>query len=317
MLAVLRRLAAYKPLHFVLGGYLLYRVIDPGATIEVVEPLAIGEQTREQLRASWTASVGRAPTDAELQALVRRELDDEILVREALQHGLHERDAVIRQRLALNMRFLDPKAEGSDEVLAAQAIRMDMHRNDLVVRRRLVQLMEFALSDDPQASPVSQSEREAMYAERREELQLPARWRLVHVYFSAERRGGRAQADAAAAVEALLREGASPAAAAGQGDPFLGGRELPLLGAAQLTGQFGEGFVQGLAGCEVGRWCGPVASSFGFHAVRVEDYQPPRLPGIDEPEVRKRLEADVRRAREQRRLAEAMAGLRRKYGVEA
>lgn len=315
MPAFLTRLLHARPLHFVLGGLLLFIVFEPSAARRAVEPVRIEPQAEARLRAGFTASLGREPTAAEFDAALRREQDDEVLFREALASGLIERDAVVRQRLALNMRFLEPEASGSDEDLAAKAIALDMHRNDLVVRRRLVQLMEFALADVPADLPVSPEEAQRMYGERRAELLLPERWRIRQVYFSTERRGERAAADARAAATALEAGAGDAAAAASLGDPFLGGHLLPLLTANQLEGQFGSGFAEALATCPLRRWCAPVTSGFGAHAVLVEEHVAARLPGLDEPTVRARIEADVRRRRAEQRLLEELQALRLKYGV--
>lgn len=299
-------------LHFVLGGLILFIVLDGRMDGGRVEPATITPEAKARLRAGWVAAMGREPTDAEFTAELRRELDDELLFREALQAGLHQRDAVVRQRLVMNMRFLEPDTRANEDTLVAGAERMDMHRNDLVVRRRLVQLMEFALSDVPADAPVSDAEAAAMYEARKDEWRLPARWRLQHVYFSDDRRGDRARADA---VSALASLDTSPHDGAAIGDPFLGGHSLPLLTANQLEGQFGSGFIEALADCNVGEWCGPVPSSFGQHAVLLEEYRPESLPTIGDPVIRKRIESDVRRQRAQQRLAQGLRALRLKYGV--
>ena len=53
------------------------------------------------------------------------------------------------------------------------------------------------------------------------------------------------------------------------------------------------------------------------HLVRVEEAEPGRMPGLDEPDVRRRLESDVARERARRTLADAMVTLRQKYGVQS
>lgn len=307
--ATLRRA---RGLHFLAGGVLLYLLL--GSAVEPVEPIHVGPEEQARLRSGWVAATGREPTDEEFARALRREQDDEILVREALATGLHLRDTVVRQRLVMNMRFLDPDTRSDEDALVAQAERMEMHRNDLVVRRRLVQLMEFALSEPPAESPVSEAEVRQMYARRTDELRQPARWRIRHVYFSGDRRGERA-GEAARAAAASLNGAARGVDAAALGDPFLGGRELPLLTANQLEGQFGSGFTDSLAGCTPALWCAPVPSSFGQHAVLVEEYVPERLPEADAPDVRARLESDVRRQRAEDRLQQGLAALRLKYGT--
>lgn len=314
----LGRVLRYRPLHFLVGGLLLFVFLDPGTTQRVPpEPLRLEQSQVDQLRSSWSASLGQEPSEAELANLVRRELDDEILFREALQRSLHEFDPVVRQRVLLNMRFLDAAADADDETLFREALKLGMHRNDVVVRRRLVQIMEMSIEDGADRSPPTDAEIAAMYERRREELLIPARWRITQVYFSSDRRGDRAPADARAALEDIAAQSLVPAQAVGLGDPFLGGHQLPLLSITQLAGQFGDRFAAALEGCAVQAWCGPLSSSFGTHLVWVEESIAAREPSSDEPEVRKHLVADVLRERSERRLAEAMVILRRKYGVDS
>jgi PPIC-type PPIASE domain len=310
------RILRYKPAHFALAGLAGWLLLAPPAEQgELREPLALGPDRIAALRQGWTAAMGREPGEAELQALVGQEIDDEILFREALARSLHRLDPVVKQRLLLNMRFLDPQTRDSDERLFEQAIGLGMHQNDVVVRRRLVQIMELSIQEGADRSPVSDAELAAMYEKRRGELALPARWRITQVYFSVDRRKERASADARAALQRLQREALEPQVALALGDPFLGGHQLPLLNALQLAGQFGEDFARGIAGCATGQWCGPVGSSYGEHLVRVEEAEAGRMPGLDEPDVRRRLESDVLRERARRTLAEAMVSLRQKYGV--
>ena len=310
------RMLRYKPAHFAVAGLAGWLLLAPPTQQgEAREPVTLGPERIAALREGWTAAMGREPDEAELQSLARQEVDDEILFREALARSLHRLDPVVKQRLLLNMRFLEPDTQASDETLFGQAVQLGMHRNDVVVRRRLVQIMELSIQEGADRSPASDAELAAMYEKRREELALPARWRITQVYFSADRRKGRAPADARAALERLQREALAPEAALALGDPFLGGHQLPLLNALQLAGQFGEEFARGIAGCATGQWCGPIGSSYGEHLVRVEEAEAGRMPGLDEPDVRRRLESDVLRERARRTLAEAMVSLRQKYGV--
>lgn len=309
------RLVRWKPLHFVLLASLAWFAGSGLERHERSEPLRLDAAREQALASSWQAEMGRAPTPAELRDLVARELDDEILFREARARALHEIDPVVRQRLLLNMRFLGTSGGESEEDLFRQALALGMDANDLVVRRRLIQVMELSIEDSADKSPATPGELQAAYAQAREALTVPARWRISQVYFSSDRRAGVAREAADAALVTIARDGLEPDAAVRLGDPFLGGHRLPLLSLAQLAGQFGNSFAAALPACAPAAWCGPVESSYGWHLVHIDASEPQRLPAIDDPEVQKRLLADVQRARGERVLAETLARLRKRYGV--
>jgi PPIC-type PPIASE domain len=214
----------------------------------------------------------------------------------------------------MNMRFLDATSTASDDELFVQALDLGMQRHDVVVRRRLVQIMRLSIEDGADERPVREEELQAMFEERKTELAIPARWRFNHVYFGRDRRGAAVQAAAAAALTRLDSD--TPFDAAQRlGDPFLAGHRLPLLTGTQIDGDFGAGFAAALAACVPRRWCGPLSSSFGLHLVLIEEALAPRVPKIDEPEVQKRLLADVLRQRGDALMEQALAAMRRKYRV--
>jgi hypothetical protein len=309
-------LLAYKPAQFAVFGLLLFLYLNPASSRhEAIEPVVIDDARIEALRDGWRGAMGRAPDEQELAGLVRREIDDEVLFREGLARSLHLRDPVVQQRLLLNMRFLGTTGEVSEEQLLREAVDLGMHRNDLIVRRRLVQIMELSIQDGADRSPPSAEELQQMYEQRREELTVPARWRITQVYFSGDRRSDRAAVDAESALPRLRELGAESSEALALGDPFLGGHRLPMLNEMQLAGQFGAAFAAGLVECAAQQWCGPLASSYGFHLVWVHEALPRQLPAIDDPDVQRRIVSDVQRARAEQTLADALVALRQKYGV--
>jgi hypothetical protein len=106
----------YRPAHFALAGFAGWLLLAaPAQQGEWREPVTLGPERIEALRAGWAAATGREPDEAELQSLQRQEIDDEILFREALARSLHRLDPVVKQRLVLNMRFLDPQTRAGDE----------------------------------------------------------------------------------------------------------------------------------------------------------------------------------------------------------
>jgi peptidyl-prolyl cis-trans isomerase C len=94
--------------HFLIGGLAIFlfsmwrgSVVDPASrTIDITE-----EQVAS-LSAGWEQMWRRPPDAAELDALIRDYIKEEIYYREARRLGLDEDDAVIRRRLRSKMEFL-------------------------------------------------------------------------------------------------------------------------------------------------------------------------------------------------------------------
>ena len=81
----------------------------------------------------------------QLEALVRPEVDDELLYREAIALGFDRDDPVIFNRLVMNMRFAGAEEGREAADLYREARELGMHLTDIVVRRRLVQRMRLLI----------------------------------------------------------------------------------------------------------------------------------------------------------------------------
>lgn len=111
--------------HFIGLGALLYVGLTwggspPDPTSRVI---SIGAAEREQIAESFALSMGRPPTDAELDRAIDAFVREEVLYREALRLGLDEDDAIIRRRLVskmdLSASLAAETAVPSDDVLRA------------------------------------------------------------------------------------------------------------------------------------------------------------------------------------------------------
>lgn len=111
--------------HFLALGFVLYMALtwggnppDPASRV-----ISVGSAEREKIAESWTLSMGRAPTDAELDQAVESFVREEVLYREALRLGLDEEDAIVRRRLVSKMDFsaslVAETAEPTDAMLEA------------------------------------------------------------------------------------------------------------------------------------------------------------------------------------------------------
>ena len=90
--------------------------------------------------------------------------DQEVWLREALARGYHESDAIVRRRLARNMRFAGGDPERTDAELVDEAIALGMHESDLVVQRRLVQKMKLLVHERVRRNKPTTAELQAYLA---------------------------------------------------------------------------------------------------------------------------------------------------------
>lgn len=269
----LRRWLREPLLHFLLLGgalFALYAALNPRAgERERADRIVLTEDDLRQLAVAWAAQRQRPPAPAELQALIDARVREEILYREALALGLDKGDTIVKRRLAQKMEFL---AED------AGAIR------------------------DPAAAEIK-----AWFEQNRARFALPGRITFRHLYFSPDRRGGRARDAAANALEAIAAKPADSPAAAKLGDPFMFQDFYADRAPEHVASVFGALFAQALPQLKIGSWQGPVESGLGWHLVFIESTTPSRVPEFEE------IEADVKadwiaaqRAEAKRRAFEAM-----------
>ncbi|WP_298470033.1 peptidylprolyl isomerase [uncultured Erythrobacter sp.] len=108
--------------HFLVAGFVLFALL--GWRGEPVDPasrlIEVDRDTQAQLALRFERTMGRAPTDAELDAKIERFVRDEVLHREALRLGLDQGDAVVRQRMVAKMDMsASAAAEGAEPDEAA------------------------------------------------------------------------------------------------------------------------------------------------------------------------------------------------------
>ena len=114
---------AREPLvHFLGLGALLYVGLTWGGT--PVDPasrvITVDAAQQAQLALGFERVMGRAPTDAELDARIERFVREEVLYREALRLGLDQDDAVVRQRMVAKMDMTASAAAEIAEPTEAQ-----------------------------------------------------------------------------------------------------------------------------------------------------------------------------------------------------
>lgn len=200
-----------------------------------------------------------------------------------------------------------------EELLAREARELELDLDDTVVRRRLAQKMSFLLEDTARLAEPGDGELRALYETRRASFETPARTTFLQVYFSPDRRGGRAAEDARAAL-ARLAAGGGPGDAAELGDPSLLPAEVVAADEQAIAGWFGPEFARAAVALAPGAWQGPIESAFGLHLVRVVEREEARPLPFEA--VRAELAGEWRREREAAAKEAYFAGLLQKYDVQ-
>ncbi|KUO57421.1 MAG: hypothetical protein APF78_06385 [Sphingomonadales bacterium BRH_c3] len=94
--------------HFLLAGILIFGLFSLRG--EEVDPASrtidVDREQLAQLSLVFERTMGRAPTDAELDQQIENYIRDEVLYREALRLGLDQGDAVVRRRMAQKMDMI-------------------------------------------------------------------------------------------------------------------------------------------------------------------------------------------------------------------
>lgn len=253
-------------LHFVVAGALLFGVyawLNRGAGEDSDRSILITEREVAWLTETWSRQWQRPPTATEMQGLVADYLRESLLEREA------------------------------------RALELD--RDDLIVRRRLAQKMDFILADTARLVDPTDAELRAIYDADRARFDVPPAISFTMLFFSKEKRGDRATAEARSALAALLKAGAG-ADPVSMGDASLLPDTMQDADEQAIAGVFGEAFAKTVIALPAGAWQGPVESAFGLHLVRItarREAEPRAFETIREAlagDWRQRKEADAKQA---------------------
>jgi parvulin-like peptidyl-prolyl isomerase len=241
-------------LHFLVIGAVLfgaYAWLNRNGDNAGAPTLRLAQSDVAWLKETFALERQREPSEAELRALVRGFLKEELLARQAQELGLD--------------------------------------RDDIVVRRRLAQKMTFLLQDNWRRAAPSDNDLHRLYEAQRSQgearsgpstLFTRPRISFTHIFFSRERRP-----DAAADAGAALRELSHPDAGAPTpelGDRIAGKSEFRNLDERTVANQFGTKFAARVFELDPGPWQGPIESSQGLHLVRITQLLPAQLRPFDE-----------------------------------
>ena len=169
----INRLVTEPLLHFFLIGAGLFVLFawqnDDG--FRAPDEIVVDAQRIESLKAGFERTWQRQPTEKELQGIIDAWVREEVLFREGMALSLDQDDPVIRQRIAVKMRF-----------------------------------MADSMVDDE----FSDAEVEAYFNDNLERYRLETRYSLRQVYFDPDRHGTDLDRVLAAALESLRQNSDAP-----------------------------------------------------------------------------------------------------------
>jgi hypothetical protein len=239
----LGRLAREPLVHFLLAGFVLFAAGEAWRRHESLYRIDVTPAHVAQIANSYALQFGTRPDPQTLEALVQRDIQDEMLFRqgEALKLG----------------------------------------QDDEIVRRRIAQKMQFLVQDlSPPAEP-TQAQLAAYYAAHPSRYATPMRATFSHIFFSAQMVGDAAAQARAAAVLKTLPDGL--ARAPDRGDPFPDLYDFSAYGPQQVARLFGHTpFTTAVFAAPVGRWSGPYRSAYGWHLIYVDGRDAPGRQPFDE-----------------------------------
>jgi hypothetical protein len=249
--------------------------------------------------AAYQSQIGREPSAAEAEAIANQVINNALWFEQARALGLHKTDLVVRQRLLLNMRFLEDANDASDDELFERAIALGMDKSDTVVRRRLIDRVQAMIRAGVRSRTPEESLLRTHYESNASRWREPAIVDLTHIYFSRDKRGDQAAGDAERELTKLTKLEIEPDSAVALGDPFLTGHRVSGATPNRIVARFGPAFATAIEQEPSNRWLGPVESAFGAHLVWIHERIESRIPTFDS--IRKRvledwLEEETRRA---------------------
>lgn len=162
-----------------------------------------------------------------------------------------------------------------EEVLYRTALSLGLDKDDMVIRRRLRQKMDFLFEDT--VSAPQDSDLRAFYADHQEKFKTETLLSFQQVFIDPKRHED-AEGDTR---ELLQRLQSGREDDAGLGDPLLLTEAYNQTPLARIVELFGDAFVNELAKAPLGKWSGPLKSSYGVHLVRVTSVEDAHVPPFE------------------------------------
>ena len=241
----LSRLLREPLLHFLCLGaalFVLYGYFNSGEQMSTGgEQIVVTEGKIEHLAALFSRTWQRPPTREELIGLV---------------------DDFVREEAAYR--------EGTS---------MGLDRNDTIIRRRIRQKLDFVADDLASQVEPTEEDLEEYFMDHADDFRIDSRFTFQHVFFDP----GKHSDDLSQVVNDLVVKLQEDQSIEAQelGDRTLLEYRYEDVSEREIANMFGVHFATSLKDVVTEIWQGPVESSYGVHAVFVEDVLPGSSPELE------------------------------------
>jgi len=276
--------------HFLLIGVLLLGLKNTQSLVSEATLVEVLRSEIDERIAAYQNQTGRVLSTVEARSIEDQIIENALWLEQARALGLHKTDPIVRQRLILNMRFLEGQIDVPEDELFRKAMDLGMDQSDTVVQRRLVDRVQAMIRAGVRSQTPDEAILRAHYESTAPHWRQPALLDLTHVYFSRDKRGDRTEIDAIALLRELAEQNIEPAAAVELADSFLSGHRVRGATSNRIAARFGPAFAADVEHERTLLWIGPVESAFGAHLVWIHERIESRIPAFDE--VRKRVLED-------------------------
>lgn len=304
--------------HFILIGALLFELhqvkqkyfFTPSSSA-FRDEIVIRKEQIEQFKKEIKTQTGVAASPQQIKAAIELAINDEVLYRQALKLKLDQTNLGVRHRLVQIAKFVSDGSSLSEQALYRKALELKLDRSDPVVRRQLIANMKLILAKIPnkkEPANLTSEQIQAYYDEHKNRFEKPEQISFSHIYLSRDKWKKRGALEAERLLKSLKGRIDKPL-----GDSFLMGNHFVASSPSMLQRYFGSDFVSQVFKLEVGKWQGPILSSYGWHLVWVEDIEKAQAPPLKE--VLNQVEGNILREREVIRLKDALLKLRSQYKI--
>jgi parvulin-like peptidyl-prolyl isomerase len=188
-----------------------------------------------------------------------------------------------------------------ETLLAREAKAMGLDEDDTIVRRRLAQKMAFLVQDTARLAEPDEGVLRRFYDAHRAQYQTSGRVSFTQIYFKTE----AAARDALGNIKTRNVDEL--------GDPSMLERDYSQADEQTVASTLGPEFAGKILVLAPGPWHGPLASSYGFHLVRVDAQQAAQARPFDE--ARPQVLDDWHRVQQEKASRQFFTGLLKKYDV--